>query len=345
MATRSKTRTPAALKPDSEGILLNYDPFRVFIMGEDIMPEDETDRYLVDTDESRVEIDSLFLDDIANRGILQPGEIIVHKGKPFVKDGRRRVRAARQATLFLRESDPKAKAVVFPCIMDEGAVDANTLSDSIAYNSFARGYGDMAQARQGQLLLAAGLSKSAVARSINMSRGTLDNRLSLLNLIPEAQVMIERGKLDTMAGIEMSSLSIEDQKAALDKTTKVAALTGSTRGQRAAVKVEKAAKTGEPAADPKPDPKSDSRVGPWRVGLTAKVLGTEAIKKVNPLVVAALRVLAGLAPASEAGLEAALVEARGAPKAKEPTNKPESKDKAPAVGDGSGVNQADDAAA
>jgi ParB/RepB/Spo0J family partition protein len=154
-----------------------------------------------------------FIESIRSVGrIIYPLIIVTTDGKPVIKDGLRRLAAARiigiktVPTIELRLTTTRA----------------NTLGLILNNN---RGANPAAEARMIADLLLAGATEAMIQQVTRMSRQTIRLRLKLLTLQPELQALLRRGKLKVGVADRLAKMPAAEQKKALRQFRKSGALT------------------------------------------------------------------------------------------------------------------------
>jgi ParB family chromosome partitioning protein len=128
------------------------------------------------------------------RGIQQPLVIVPQPGgRPhLLLDGHRRYAAAEMAGLS-----------AVPCIASTDRTDEQQDAHMIAA-ALHKGLGPLEQAEAFARLRRRGHATSAIAARTGYSESTITERLSLLNLPPDARRRLERGEMTTRDGVDLA---------------------------------------------------------------------------------------------------------------------------------------------
>jgi ParB family chromosome partitioning protein len=160
-------------------------------------------------------LESLVLD-IMVRGVVEP--VIVAKGDdgmPELIDGRQRVRAATEANRRLAAQG--VKLLLVPAVYRR-ADELGMFAAMICANEHRQQDAPIERARKAQRFLDLGASEDECAVAFGVSRPTIRNWLSLLDLGPAARSAMEDGKISPTAASQIAKLPKEKQAEALVRT-------------------------------------------------------------------------------------------------------------------------------
>jgi len=174
---------------------------------------------------------------IMSQGIVEPVLIKKQGDKPFVIDGRQRVRCAREANKRLRAAG--ADPVTVPCALKAGD-DIDLYSISLTANEHRLDDDPMTKAAKAARLSNSGKLDEEIAVIFGVSLATVKSWTKLFELTKPVRDAVKSGKIAASAAIKLYGLSEEEQKAALEEALETAKSEGaeqSTKGKRAKAKV------------------------------------------------------------------------------------------------------------
>lgn len=160
-------------------------------------------------------LESLVLD-IMMRGVVEP--IIVGKnddGKPYVIDGRQRVKAAREAKARLAAQGSNVKLRI-PAVYQRSD-ELSEFTTMIAANEHRQDDDPMAKAKKLERYLALGGSEKEAAIAFGVSHQTILNWIKLIDLAPEVRKAVKAGKLGATAAGKLADLPRAEQVDGLKK--------------------------------------------------------------------------------------------------------------------------------
>ena len=185
---------------------------------------------------------------IRAQGILQP-LLVTPEG--VVVAGHRRLAAARLAGL------DAVPALARP------VGEREQLELMLVENLQRQALSPLQEARAFQRLLDGGLTRAEVARRVGVPAATVQERLLILRLVPEAQALYERNALPVTAARALASVGDPDRQARLARLAATRGLTvpalealvrrGQSAAVRAAVRAAGPAPPGPPAREPGPE--------------------------------------------------------------------------------------------
>jgi ParB-like chromosome segregation protein Spo0J len=186
------------------------DPAEVFVIGVDGGTNDSTPGY-----DPRVKLptDALMVESIKKHGVVKP--IIGYKdGERIVAwDGKRRTLHSRIANLELQAANPAIKAedlIKIPVIMMRGD-DLHKETIRNLANAYSVHDDPIDEARSIQRMVDRGASLQDVIIAFGMPKVTVMERLSLLDLTPDAMKAISEQKLSINAGLELTKVPMVEQ--------------------------------------------------------------------------------------------------------------------------------------
>lgn len=190
-----------------------------------------------------LEVDDTFIQSILAEGVLEPVIVRKEAGKFYCTDGRQRVKAAREAR---KRSTQVGDYEVRVPVMEQSGGDDRMARIVIAANSFRHEDTILQKANKAQRLLARLGNIDDVVLSFGKSITTIKNWLSLDEADPAIHEAIKTEKISSQAGIELSKLPRDQQKAQLEDI-----LRGSTkRVSEAKAKAVRREVMGSTASDP-----------------------------------------------------------------------------------------------
>ena len=211
--------------------------------------------------DERVEwpVDEALVLNIMVNGVIEPIIFRVNGEKNGhsiceVVDGRQRVRAAIEANRRLAKQGLSVMRVTG--MLKKGEV-ANLVGVMIAANELRRPDDQIVRARKMQRYIDGGRTEDEAAVQFGVSRATVKNMLSILDLTPEVQKEIEKGNLPATVGKELSKIPQEEQADALKQLVESGNIRG-VRGVQAAKNVRKG--KGAVASSPRIPPKAQERI-------------------------------------------------------------------------------------
>lgn len=153
------------------------------------------------------------VDSIKESGVIVPVQARTDGERMVIVDGRQRVMHARAANLQLQTANPgidAADLIKVPTFVVRGDEDMMFQRQELA-NAYRFDDPPDVQARKIQDRLDKGWSEDKVMRTFNISKSTLDDRLKLLNLAPEALKELQSGNLTTNAAIDLAGVTMAEQ--------------------------------------------------------------------------------------------------------------------------------------
>lgn len=205
--------------------------------------------------DSRVhfEVDPNLVKNILAYGIQVPVIVRKEAGKTYVVDGRQRVKAARVIAEMQEEAGEHVINV--PCI-EVQAEDGRVGGIMISTNEHRRNDDVLSRARKAARLLDLTGNMDEVCLAFGRTQKSIENWLQLLNADPAVIGAVESGIISASTGIELSSLSRDAQRTAVEKAVPPAGPATHVK----AVKAAKAAKAGKGEA------KAEAAAKPLRAG-------------------------------------------------------------------------------
>lgn len=186
------------------------DPATLVIVGLDC----EEDGSPLNDERAAWEVAESMVKNVMVYGIQLPVIIRYEAGKPYVVDGRQRVKAAREAAT--RQSGAGEFTAKVPCI-EIKADDSRVGGIMVSTNEIRRNDEILGKARKAARLLDLMGDKDEVAMAFGRSTKTIDNWLKLLQADPRVHAAIEEGKISAAVGITLSGKSRQDQIQTLDQ--------------------------------------------------------------------------------------------------------------------------------
>ena len=154
-----------------------------------------------------------------------------------VVDGRQRVKHAVEANKRLK--DQGKQQITVKCIAEKGE-DADFIGTMVITNEFHQARSVMSKVRLVKRLMDIGKTRSMCALVLGVSEASISNYMKLLDCSPEVQDAVDKGIASTETAKVLSTMSREDQKAALKKMV----AKGATKG-RAGINAAQRAVNGE----------------------------------------------------------------------------------------------------
>ncbi len=191
----------------------SVDPEELVIYGLDTAG-DNTDHPLHD-ERINLPLEEPFIANIDAYGVMQTVLITKIDGKPFLVDGRQRVRAARIVNERRKKrGEPTIK--VQCTIRSDG--DAGLLGAMIATNEARQDDGPLAKAEKARRLLNRGVSEADAATTFAVSVQTLRGWLELEGASKEVKAAVKAGNLSASAAAKLATVKDHDkQREALAK--------------------------------------------------------------------------------------------------------------------------------
>lgn len=227
MGKNSQTASGA----DAGGNLLYFSPEKLTLVTDKNSPLYD-ERVNLPLDESLVR-------NIATYGIIEPVVLRLNGKKaddtPIVEVvvGRQRVRACLEANKRLVAEGKEPHRV--PAIMKRA--EAGTLMGvMISENEIRRADSTLVRARKLERFLATGKTEEEAATAFGVTKQTVKNLLTVLELHPAVQKAIEKDEVPTNVARELAAVPQEEQPAALEKLVAAGTVRGH-RGVEAAKKV------------------------------------------------------------------------------------------------------------
>lgn len=160
-----------------------------------------------------VAIDERFVLNVMALGVLEP--VLVRRrtdGRLEVVEGRRRVRAAREANrrLAARGEDP----IRVPVVLRSGS-EAELFSIAYAGNEFSRANTPLTRAWLAREYMNRGRSDVDAAARFCVDVATIRNWVALLETAPEVQAAVAAGTIGSTVALEIGRLPFAEQAAAL----------------------------------------------------------------------------------------------------------------------------------
>lgn len=185
--------------------------------------------------DQRIELplDPQLLESIKERGVIKPVHVRTDGERKVVVDGRRRVLHARAVNMKLQAENPGIEAknlVRVPYIMVRGDEMSLFTIQEIS-NAYAVTDPPYMQAKKIQFALDRGMSELEVCKTFGISGPTLQDRIKLLNLAPEAAKALVREEMSANAALEMSAIPMAEQLKVLARAREDAIATGRKEGR------------------------------------------------------------------------------------------------------------------
>jgi ParB family chromosome partitioning protein len=189
-----------------------FDPDDLIIVGLDT--NDGPEHPLYDEGRLKEKVPDSMVKNIMRFGVIESISITKVGDKPVVVDGRRRVRAAREAAK--RQRAQGEETVKVPCLVKRGD-DEELMGILISGNEHRLDDGPIARAMKAQRLKDRGRNLAEIGVYFGVSSTAISNWLAVLDCIAEVKRAVEKGIISMSAAVELSGLSPEEQKAALAK--------------------------------------------------------------------------------------------------------------------------------
>ncbi len=206
-----------------------------FLLPEEIGIYGEDDHPLNDFRAGLPVLESLVVD-IMLHGIVEPVVIGIEDGRPWVIDGRQRVKAATEANRRLAAKN--GTLVRVPCVF-RLCDRVGAYAASIAANEHRQGDDPMTKAKKVERFFALGGDEEEAAIAFGVHTRTIRNWLELLTLWQAAQKAVQSGALSPTAALPIAKLPVARQNEA------VAGLKAAKPEGRATVREAKAAAKGD----------------------------------------------------------------------------------------------------
>lgn len=213
------------------------DPLELVIVGVDTNGADQEAHFLYDP-RVKLPVSEEFVLNVMTFGVKKP--VIVTKvagdERPYVVDGRQRVRVARIANERLKQmGEPEVRV---PVVLQRGE-EATLMKVGVITNEFNVQDSLIVRARKAQRLLDRGQALEEVAVAFGVTPKAVQSWVLLLDLSPEIVKAVESGRLSASAAAHLKGLSAEEQAKCLD------ALAKKSNGKAPTAKITKAAVDGE----------------------------------------------------------------------------------------------------
>lgn len=172
------------------------------------LPDVALDRIIPSPHNPREGMDQQKLEELADsihaQGILEPLIVAPHPADPSLFSliaGHRRLAAAEMA-------EHTTVPVLVRSDLDEKGIDQARLVENLHREDLS----PIEQARGFRRLIDEhGMTQMEVSTAVGLNQGNISRKLSLLNLVPAAQGMVQEGKLGGMAGYNLAQLAPERQ--------------------------------------------------------------------------------------------------------------------------------------
>lgn len=199
-----KTAIEAKKRSDT----LWMDPEKLVIVGLDT--EEGPEHPLYD-ERIHLPVTEVFVDNIAEYGVIEP--VIVRKNGDSLEvvDGRRRVRGAREA------NKRKGVEVSVPTMFRREPEQSGFLGVVISLNEQRVDDNALVKAKKAQRMLNAGKSEQDVARAFGVTRVAIGQWVKLLDLALKVQRAVEAGKIAASAAATLVDLTHEEQEKKLEE--------------------------------------------------------------------------------------------------------------------------------
>ena len=185
--------------------------------------------------DSRIEedVDEHLVKSIMLLGIIQPVKIREEGSEVYVVDGRRRVRAAREA---VRQQEEAGLLVMKVPTLSEVGEDGRVVGVMLASNELRKGDSIPTKARKAMAYYGLVKDWETVAITFGVSRTTIANWRKLMEADPGLLQAVEEKKISASAAYQIASLDRDKQKEALKSMLDAAAQeAGQDPSKRAAI--------------------------------------------------------------------------------------------------------------
>lgn len=196
----------------TKSVVFNIDP-------DDLTLITDPDHHLYDSRVHNSPDDSLVTNILfEGQGVLQPIVITKEDGKPVVVAGRQRTIAAREANRQLRAQGIKTVLRV-PCVYRRGT-EQELYNALVSENEQRRDDDPIEKAKKINRMINFGSTKNEVAKVFGVTRPTIDNWLSLLDLDSESQEKVSKREIKPSAAVKISKMKKSEQKGAVKVAAK-----------------------------------------------------------------------------------------------------------------------------
>lgn len=197
-----------------DGTRLNafaMDPNDLVVVGHDTQDGPEHPLY---DERVKLPLDEAMVLNIQALGVIESVTVRKNGPVPEVVAGRRRVLHAREASKRnLAKGEP---AILVPTRVLR-AEDSHAFAIAIAENELRRGDDPITRARKAARLMRMGMAEKDLSIVFGITTQQVRNLLSILDLDPKVQKVIELGKLPFTAAIQLTDLTREDQVAKMQE--------------------------------------------------------------------------------------------------------------------------------
>lgn len=230
----------------------SFDPDELIIVGgdgpaDDPVPDDGTDAQLAELYDPDVhlELEPGMAENVDHFGIILPVVIVKIAGKPYVVDGRTRVRAARAAKQ-LQAARGEQTTIMVPCVTRSPGGPGRLLATMTTANEARRTTTVLSKIAKLERLRERGATDEDLAVIFKVSPKTIENWTALAGASRVVKDAVEAGKISASAGVKIAEIEgVELQKAAISA---LLAAGGSARTARK-VAVRAKGKTSEDGGD------------------------------------------------------------------------------------------------
>lgn len=189
-----------------------FDPDDLVIIGIDT--KDGSEHPLYDEGRLKEKIPDSLVKNIMKFGVIETVSVTKIGDVPVVVDGRRRVRAAREAKRLQKAQGEETIKV--PCLLKRGD-DDELIGVLISGNEHRLNDGPIARAMKASKLKDRGRNLAEIGVYFGVSATAISNWLKVLDCIAEVKRAVEQGIISMSAAIELADLPPEEQKVALAK--------------------------------------------------------------------------------------------------------------------------------
>ena len=189
-----------------------FDPDELVIIGIDT--KDGPEHPLYDEGRLKEKIPESLVKNIMKFGVIETVSVTKVGDVAVVVDGRRRVRAAREAKK--RQTAQGEETIKVPCLLKRGD-DDELIGVLISGNEHRLDDGPIARAMKAAKLKDRGRNLSEIGVYFGVSATAISNWLKVLDCVAEVKRAVEQGVISMSAAIELADLSPEEQKVALAK--------------------------------------------------------------------------------------------------------------------------------